>query len=259
MIEKREFERGVNAVKLALAFLTVVPIRFGGRVIADDDLADSRLAYPLVGLAIGLVLGGLSWALAAWAAPQGIAAFVVIAVGAALTGGLHLDGLADSADGLFLSGDRDRRLAVMRDPHVGSYGTTAVILVILGKYAVLSDLTGPGRGWALVIAAMVSRSLILVSAGLADYARRDGTGRILIATTALRDSYWAAAVALIASAVGGGMAGVAAASFALGWAWGMTRLAKARLGGVTGDTLGALVETGELLVLLTLGLLGPAH
>ena len=166
--------------------------------------------------------------------------------------GLHLDGLADTADGLFLWGDRSRRLDVLRDPHVGSYGLTAVVLVILGKYAVLSNLASQGRGWAVLIAVVVSRCLVLVSAGLTGYARPEGTGRIIIDATTLRDAAWAAALVLIVGAIGAGREGLAAGALALGLAWGLTRLAAARLGGVTGDTLGALVETGELLVLLTL-------
>jgi adenosylcobinamide-GDP ribazoletransferase len=244
-----------RALQLALAFLTVVPVRTGDVEVAADDLAASRLAYPVIGLGIGLVLAAVSWGLARSGVGPGVSAFVLVAAGTALTGALHLDGLADTADGLFLWGDRARRLAVMRDPNVGSYGVAAVVLVVLGKYAALSGLAGPARGWAVIGAAVVSRSLVLVSAGTAGYARPEGTGRILVEATTLRDAAGAGVLALIAGAVVAGGAGLLAAVLAIGLACGVTGLARARLGGVTGDTLGAVVETGELVVLLTLGML----
>lgn len=249
----------VRALKLAAAFLTVVPVPFAAGEVSDADLARSRYAFPLVGAVIGLALAVLSGALARAGAAPGLSAFLIVAAGAVLTGGLHLDGLADTADGLFLWGDRDRRLAVMRDPHVGSYGLTAVVVVILGKYAVLSGLAGPSRGWAVFGAAVIGRALVLVSAGSAGYARPQGTGRILIEATTFRDATGAALLVLVVGLVVGGGAGLAAGAAALGLAWGLTRLATDRLGGVTGDTLGALVESGEWLVLLTLGLLGRGN
>jgi adenosylcobinamide-GDP ribazoletransferase len=250
--------RVVRAVKLALAFLTVVPIRFGDVEVSDNDLAASRYAYPAVGAAIGLALAGLSWILAKVGASPGVAAFLLVAFWASLTGGLHLDGLADTADGLFLWGDPTRRLEVMRDPRVGSYGLTAVVLVILGKFAVLNDLLGTSRAWAVFGSAVIGRTLVLVSAGTASYARHQGTGRILIEATTLRDASGAAALTLVIGILAAGWPGLVAGALALVLAWGLTRLAVARLGGVTGDTLGALVEAGELLVLLAASVLSSA-
>ncbi len=243
------------SLKLALAFLTVIPIRLRANEATGADLAASRWAYPVIGAAIGLALAGLSRLLDHFNAAPGIAAFLILATGAALTGGLHLDGLADTADGLFLWGDRSRRLEVMRDPHVGSYGVIAVVLVILGKYTVLSHLAGSSRGWAVVGAATIGRTLILVGAGAGDYARPQGTGRILVDATTLHDAIVAALLILLVGILVAGRAGLVAALLTLALAWMLSRLASARLGGVTGDILGTLVETGELLVFLTLGLL----
>jgi len=243
-----------RAGKLGLAFLTVVPVRFRDGEVSDDDLAASRLTYPLIGALIGLTLAGLSFALSATGATPSVSAFCLTAAAVVLTGGLHLDGVADSADGLFLAGGPTRRLAVMRDPHVGSFGVAAVVLTILGKYAVLSGLNGPTRAWALLAAGGVSRSLILVSAGSSSYARSEGTGRILIDATNRRDAVAAGAAALLAGWAGAGEAGLVAAGVAVVYAILASRVVAARLGGVTGDTLGALVETGELAFLLCLTL-----
>jgi adenosylcobinamide-GDP ribazoletransferase len=253
--------RAARATRLALAFLTIVPLApragaGGGDQAENDreleaDLAASRFAYPLVGLLLGLVLAALSAGLDRLGTGPGIAAFALVAAGVALTGGLHLDGLADSFDGLFLWGGPDRRLAVMRDPHVGSFGVAALVLVLLGKYVALESLAGWERTLAILAAVATSRALLLVSSGLANYARPEGTGGILIRATTRRDALLGALTAL-ALALAAGPAGLGAGIAALALAVGWTRLATGRLGGITGDTLGALVELSELLVLMGL-------
>ncbi|GAC1470157.1 MAG: adenosylcobinamide-GDP ribazoletransferase [Isosphaeraceae bacterium] len=245
-------DQGIRALKLALSFLTVIPIRFSRDEVSEADLAASRYAYPLAGGAFGLVLAGLSWGLSRIGAGPEVTAFFLIASGVTLSGGLHLDGLADTADGLFLPGDWTRRLAVLRDPRVGSFGVIALILVLLGKYAALSAMVGPGRSWAVLCASVVGRSLVLVSAGLAGYARPEGTGRILVEATTFRDAMGGLVIVLIVGATCRGMQGVLASALALGFCFLLTRLARQRLGGLTGDILGAVVETGELIFLLSL-------
>lgn len=234
-------------------FLTVIPLRIGDDEATDDDLAASRYAYPVVGAAIGLALAALGAGLGRWGFPLPLSAFLILAAWVAVSGGLHLDGLADTFDGLFLWGDAARRLAVMRDPHVGSFGVSALVLVLLGKYAVLSQL--PGRGRALVVlgAAAVGRTLLLVSAGSAPYARPEGTGRVVIDAASPRDAIGATALALAIGAGLFGLAGLRAGVLSVLLAWGLTRLSYHKLGGVTGDILGAVVELGELTFVAALG------
>jgi len=248
--------RAFRAARLAFAFLTIVRVPIRDGEVTPASLADARFAYPVAGLAIGLVLAGLSEALRWAGAPGGPSAFLLVAAGVALSGGLHLDGLADAADGLFLWGDADRRLAVMRDSRVGSFGAIALALVLLGKFAALGAIGGPARSLAILGAATVARSMILIPAGLAPYARRDGTGRSVIDAAQPRDALGAA---MLGSAVGVatmGAAGLLAASIAAGVVLVLTRSAWRKLGGVTGDILGAAVELAELTFLMTLGLTG---
>lgn len=246
--------RALRAARLAFAFLTIVPVRLRDDEVTPASLADARFAYPAAGLAIGLALALLSEALRRVGAPAGPSAFLLVAAGAALSGGLHLDGLADTADGLFLWGDADRRLAVMRDPRVGSFGVIALILALLGKFAALEALAGPARSWAVLGAATIGRALILVAAGLAPYARPTGTGRIVVDATVPRDALAAAVLASIVGLATGGGPGTVAAALAIGVALVLARSASRKLGGVTGDILGAVVELGELTILLTLAL-----
>jgi adenosylcobinamide-GDP ribazoletransferase len=243
-----------RAVRLAFAFLTVLPLRSWDGAITDADLAASRFAYPLVGGAIGLALALLSEAMTRLGTPGSLAAFLLLAAWVAVSGGLHLDGLADTGDGLFLGGGADRRLAAMRDPHVGSFGASALVLVLLGKLTALEVLAGGDRATAVFAAAAVSRTILLVSAGLAPYARPEGTGRVLVEATTPRDASWAAVGGVALGGIAAGWPGLLAGLAALGIACALTRLAIGRLGGITGDILGAVVELGELAVLIGLGL-----
>ncbi|SIO66486.1 cobalamin-5'-phosphate synthase [Singulisphaera sp. GP187] len=246
--------RGVSATKLALAFLTVVPLGGTDDAFNEADLAASRFAYPFVGAAIGLLMAVLSEGLRHAGAPPAVTAFSLIALLAILSGGLHLDGLADTFDGLFLWGGPERRLTVMRDPHIGSHGVSAIALVLLGKYAVLSELNGSERTLAVLGAIAISRTLILVSAGTARYARPQGTGRLVIDATTRRDALGATLAVLAFSVMVAGWTGLIAGVAALILAFSLTRLAANRLGGVTGDILGATVELGELAFLVMFSL-----
>jgi len=246
--------RLLRALRVAVSFLTIIPVRFRPDEPGEADVAEARYAFPVVGLAIGLVLALFSGALSGVRADPMLASFLLVAAWAAISGGLHLDGLADSGDGLFLSGDADRRLGAMRDPHVGSFGILAVILVILGKFAALTPLLGRRRALALLGAVAVSRTLTLVAAGLAPYARRQGTGRTVVEATTVVDALWSVVAALAFGALFGGEIGLVASAGAMFVAWGLCHLATQRIGGVTGDILGAVVELGELVYLIILGL-----
>jgi adenosylcobinamide-GDP ribazoletransferase len=252
-----ERARLLRALRVALEFLTVIPLRLGGAA-TPADMAAARYAFPVVGVAIGLALAALSEALSYGHVAPLLAAFLLVAAGVAITGGLHLDGLADSSDGLFLWGDAERRLSAMRDPHVGSFGLLAIVLVVLGKFAALTPLVGHRRALALLGAVAVSRTLILVAAGLAPYARRQGTGQIVVEATTVTDSLWSVAAALAVGALLAGEAGLIASAAALLVAWSLSHIANERLGGVTGDILGAVVELGELIYLIAMGVFSPA-
>jgi adenosylcobinamide-GDP ribazoletransferase len=246
--------RALRALRLAFGLLTVLPIAPRQAVTTDAELADARFAFPFVGLAIGLVLLLLNAGLERAAVPAPVAAFVLLATAEAITGGLHLDGLADTFDGLFLAGDSEFRLAAMRDPHLGSFGASALVVVLLGKFAALSSVTGLHRGLVLLAAVAIGRTLILVSAGFARYARAEGTGRAVVEPTTIDIALGAALGTGVIGMAVARLPGLIAAAASVGLAWAVTRLASARLGGITGDTLGALVELGELTVLLSLSL-----
>ena len=150
-------------MRAALAFLTPFP---GARQPTPRALR----WFPLVGALLGLALGGLWWATAKiWPLP--VAAFIVVLADLALTGMLHLDGLADTADGLLPHLSRPRRLEVMREPTVGSFGVGAVVVILLGRFAVFATL----RPAPLLVAALwcVSRTAMAAVVDRVPYARRE--------------------------------------------------------------------------------------
>ena len=240
----RELRGGVAAV----AFLTRVPV---GRAVVLDagDVGRGGALFPLVGAGIGAATGGVAYALAGPLTPL-VAALLGLATAAVLTGVLHLDALADTADALGAA-TRERALEIMRDHSIGAYGGVALVLDLGLKAAALAALAGRHDvvRFAICAAAGSRVAPVLLSAAL-PYARPgEGLGRVLGGTSAVRCS-----VALvIAAAVCAGLAGLDGA-IVLG-AIGIVviaagLLARRWLGGVTGDVLGATAEVAETVALI---------
>jgi adenosylcobinamide-GDP ribazoletransferase len=237
----------MRALLVAIGFLTRLPVPMGA---FDDARARSvSLAwYPLVGLLIGLLLGGLAWLLRD--TPPLLAAGMVVTAWIAITGALHLDGLADSADawvgGL---GDREKTLAIMKDPRCGPVGVVALVLAVLLKFAAIASLH-PAPWSELILAPLLARAGLTALFLTTPYVRGGGLGAAL--SSAPRN---ACAVAIAASAgfclLGRwhGVLALAVAAVVFG-AWRAACLK--RLGGITGDTAGALAEMVEVAVLVAL-------
>jgi adenosylcobinamide-GDP ribazoletransferase len=229
-------------VRSALAFLTAFP---GARTPTDRSLR----WFPAVGALLGLVLGGLWWGAAKiWPLP--VAAAIVVGADLALTGMLHLDGLADSADGLLPHLERARRLEVMREPTVGAFGVAAVVIVLVSRWAVFAVV----RPAPLLVAALwcVSRTAMAGVVNRVTYARAkaglagafEGTRLPALALAAVAVA--AAAVAAVWAVPAGPVAvGASLVAFAA-----VVALARRRIGGYTGDVLGAAGLIGETVGLL---------
>ena len=228
---------------IALQFLTILPLRVRGET-TPRETGHSLLYYPLVGAAIGALLAGLGLLLAD--APGLLAAALLVSAWAGITGALHLDGLADSADALLGGlGDRERSLAIMKDPCAGPMGVTALTLVLLLKCAALMPLLAQGR-WALLLVAPVLGRTALVALFLTTpYVRPGGLGSAL-ARYLPREAAWrvlAATLTALFLVTGPALLwplAAALAAFLL-----LRRFMLQRLGGTTGDTAGALLELVE--------------
>ncbi len=237
-------------VTTALAFLTRLPLPLP-EPDRPPNLARAARAMPLAGAAIGLggaAVYGLSDALGLTPA---IAGLLAVAATILLTGALHEDGLADSADGLFANAEPARRLEIMRDSRTGAYGALALILSVGLRATALAAIAAPGPAAAALIAAhALARALPPAVMAWAPLARDDGLAAA--AGPAETEHAWTAlglgaAIALLLLGFGAGLAAWIAAGLA-GFA--MIRLARARIGGYTGDVLGAIEQLGEIAVLL---------
>jgi adenosylcobinamide-GDP ribazoletransferase len=215
-------------VREAVAFLTRLPV--GGGALSKR----SALWFPLVGAALGAVVGGAAIGLVELVPPL-LAGALAVALELALTGALHADGLADSADGLGAR-DREQALEIMRDHALGAYGASALVLDLLAKSAALAALAEEGDVLPVIAAYAVSRAAALPLAAALPYARAEGTGRAL---DRLPPVVAAAGVALAAAASVPAPATLAAGAFVVVAIW---WLARRRLAGVTGDVMGAAIE-----------------
>jgi adenosylcobinamide-GDP ribazoletransferase len=241
----------VNDILRALGLLTILPVR----VPIDGGTPAGRAMafYPLVGGLIGVLLAGLAGLLRLVGLAENaqlLSAALILAAWAGLTGALHLDGWADCCDALFVPVSRERRLEIMKDPHLGGFGATGLILLLLIKLAALQGVTAsphalpaliaiPALGrWAAVIAAKAYPSAR--PGGMGDFFRRGLGRRELVIATAC------ASLAAVGLLWRGTIlwAVVALALLAL------ARLARVRLGGLTGDVYGAIIELAETAALV---------
>jgi adenosylcobinamide-GDP ribazoletransferase len=237
-----------QALLAATGFLTRLPVQRRPSLPASE-FAGAAVLFPLVGAALGGMIGATALALAQ-VLPALLAATLAVALELTLTGALHLDGLADSADGL-AGRDPEHSLQIMRDHTLGAYGASALALDLLAKAAALGALAGSGVVLPVVAAFAISRAAPLPLAAALPYARSGGgTGRSLADRLGLRGAAGGIALAtLIAVAATGAwalgtLACLALVTGAVGW------LARRRLRGVTGDVMGAAIELTATLGLI---------
>lgn len=232
---------------IALQFLSSLPIRLPGMP-EPEQLGRSLLFYPLVGLLFGVILWALNLVLAG--APLLLHAALLLTVWVLLSGALHLDGLADSADAwLGGFGDRERTLTIMKDPRSGPIAVVTLVLVLLLKFAALLALIEQQQGLALVIVPLLGRAALLGLFLTTPYVRAGGLGQALADHLPRRAGWWVLGLSALACLLITGVSAVTALLIAVGvFVW-LRQLMMRRLGGTTGDTAGALLELLEMVVL----------
>ncbi len=239
----------MRTLRIAFNLLTTIPLPAS----KDWQAGDSGRAagwYAFVGLCLGGIVAALVSLLGLYF-PQTVSAAISLAVWVALTGGLHLDGLADCFDGMFHASSPERRLQIMKDPHVGSFGVVGLILVLLVKFSLLASLS-PGRAvGAILLSASLARWCVTL-AGTQPLARPDGMGADF-ATGLKKSSLFLGALIPAALGIWLGIAGGLAIGLGLLATFLVLRIAKKNLGGVTGDVFGMIIELVEVSVLLAFG------
>ncbi|MBC3383565.1 adenosylcobinamide-GDP ribazoletransferase [Pseudomonas sp. SWRI179] len=233
---------------IALQFLSSLPVRLPGMP-EPEQLGRSLLFYPVVGLVFGAVL----WLLDALllGAPPLLHAALLLTAWVLLSGGLHLDGLADSADAwLGGFGDRERTLLIMKDPRSGPIAVITLVLVLLLKFTALLALSEQGQGMMLIIVPVLGRSALLGLFLTTPYVRAGGLGQALADHLPRRAGWWVLLVCALGCVLLAGWAGVCGLVVAFAVFVGVRRMMLRRLGGCTGDTAGALLELLEVAVLV---------
>ncbi|MBR1087137.1 adenosylcobinamide-GDP ribazoletransferase [Bradyrhizobium manausense] len=251
MMSRAEILKDVVAdLRIASSFVTIVPVA-ASKPAADGSIARATWALPVAGLLVGL-FGAAVFALASklGLAPS-MAALLALAATTLITGALHEDGLADTADGLGGGRTRERKLEIMRDSRIGSYGTCALILSFGLRWSALAGIANP---WAVMLALCAAHAA--ARAGLPAFmslvppARRDGLASRAGAPPG-RSVAIAFAVGTLTLALALGPAKALVGLVLLSLAGlGLARLAIRQIGGQTGDILGAFEQVGEILILL---------
>jgi len=234
-----------QAFLIALQFLTVIPVKLDPPV-SSEAMGRSLLFYPLVGLLTGLILVVTASLLSSHNVL--VSAALILTLWVVLTGGLHLDGLADSSDAwLGGLGDKAKTLAIMKDPACGPIGVLALLLVVLLKFVSITALLESQQTYALIWAVVLARTAMPLLFLTTPYQRQQGlasTLRSAMPQTAIRG------VLLITFIITVLLAGVGVVAITLIVFLLLRYLMERRLGGFTGDTAGAMIELLETTILL---------
>ena len=231
---------------IALGFLSIIPVR-EKEPIQPSGLGEGAVWFPLVGLMIGCVLAGVRLLLNDIFSSYQTAAWIVI-IWVIITGGLHLDGLADSVEGMVVAFPKKERLKIMRDPHLGTFGIITIVLYLVLKILVIAELEESGSFFSYILATTLARWVVLIVA-VQKTARDDGIGTSFshgIGFTKIASTFILPLVLIIIS----GIRGMITLLVVLLFIFGVINLAKKQLGGVTGDIMGMGIEMTEIIVLI---------
>ncbi len=244
----------MKKILLALQFLTVIPL--GMKNSEEKDFSGSLVYFPVIGLFIALILAvGLRIFQSLGFPDLTLSLFLVVLL-VIITGGIHLDGLADTTDGLYSRKEKDETLAIMRDPHIGTMGVLAVVCVLLLKVALFYSLVDPLKIRGLFLMCLLSRWSMVMLIYLFPYARKEGKAKAFIEGVNLNIFLLATGITGLSASLIWKIKGlilwviIAACTFIIG------KLTAKKFGGITGDVLGATNEIIEVICLFLIYLLG---
>lgn len=239
----------------AFQFLTILPVKGN---FSAQQVGRSAVYFPVVGVVIGLILAAINYVFSL-ILPSTVVVVLLVAATAVLSGALHLDGLADTLDGMAGHRTAEERLEIMRDSRIGGFGAIGVALFLLGEYVALNSIPGDMRMYILILAPTLSRWAMVNAIFVFPYARPSGLGQAFKGAVGWPQFIIATAFSLIVSGVLFRLAGMAI----MAGVWVITVLAsvylKRQLKGLTGDTYGALNEVATVSALLVVTMLAFKH
>lgn len=238
----------MKAFFIALQFLTRIPVSVKGNI-EDDDLLQSVYFYPLIGLIIGIILYFINQVITG-VMPSGVKPVVILASLVFLSGGLHLDGFMDTMDALGSGAQKERALEIMRDSRVGSFGVMGAIILLLVKFSFLQNISPGLFPQVLLVMPVLSRLAAIISMPLADYAREGyGLGKVMVDGVGWKQVLVTTVFSLLVGffIIGFKVFSIFILLIIFIWLWNSSL--KRRIGGITGDTLGATIEMAEVVIL----------
>jgi adenosylcobinamide-GDP ribazoletransferase len=239
----------MSSLLLALQFLTVLPLKV--KHFNEKRIAWALVFFPVIGLFLGLMLVVLNMFLTASGILPAVVNIILVIALIIFTGGMHMDGLSDTADA-FLSGkSREEMLKIMRDPHIGVMGVLSLIGSILLKIGLLSSISAITKPAALILMCMLSRWAVVMVMYLFPYARQEGKAKLFMQGLNLKILIASLIVVLVFLFSIWGLKGWLVLLIISGCAYLINLAIAKKIGGVTGDTLGATIEIMEVVILLT--------
>lgn len=228
----------------AIRFLTILPVP-GKYGTGKNDLAGSLAFFPFVGLLIGILTGGFFYLIGPYL-PLTLLVVIAVFMLMGFSGGLHLDGVADCADGFFSARPREKMLEIMRDSRIGTMGVAAIILIFSLKGAALMSLPLEELWPLLVLMPIAGRCSMPIMMAVLPYARRDGgLASVFYERDAVLEAIWAVGLLMIFSWLFAGFLGFMIAPVIIVVVLAFCFYCKKKIGGATGDTLGAVCEISE--------------
>jgi adenosylcobinamide-GDP ribazoletransferase len=244
----------MKKILAALQFLTIFPL--GSQTTDKKDLGPALIYFPVSGLLIGLILAAGTILLQSLGFRELPLSIFVILLLTAASGGIHLDGLADTTDGLYSRKEKDEILDIMRDPHIGTIGVLAVISDLLLKIALFYSLNDALKIPALFLMCLLSRWSMVMLIYLFPYARKEGKAKAFIEGVDLKIFGIATAITVLSAGLIWRGKGLFAWIIAAVIAFLIAKLISRKINGITGDVLGAVNEIVEVTCLFTMCILG---
>lgn len=238
---------------VALQFLTIIPVKINS-IVDEEDFGKSLKYFPIIGIFIGIAEVFIMLSLSSL--PAHITAVLMVIITCVMTGALHIDGLADTFDALYVSQDKEKALEVMREPHTGAIGAASIILDLLLKFALMLTVINFGMWQAPILMASFGRWSQVLTCFSQKYARDEGVAKYFIERADKKEILLASIFTLFIFTVLSGLSGIIAffiVSMPL-YCW--IIWIRNKFEGITGDIIGATSEIAEILIFFPLFIMG---
>ncbi len=238
----------MRSLILMITFLTRIPIKYPYEY-KDEDFIKGIILMPIVGVIIGLLLWGISFSGIFLDKPVTILFIWLFYIW--ITGGLHIDGLADTVDGIFSNRDRQRVFEIMKDSRIGTFGVIAIISIIISNLILMNYLDYK----AIILMPIAGRSCALLACSTSKYAREQGMGKGFIDNAGLKEGIFSVVVFALVGIITYSYFILPIVMICIIFTIYITNYIKKKLGGMTGDTIGFMIEINQTFFLLTIYIL----